>query len=137
MTTTPDLPRGEALQVSLTVNDLQTSLHWYVDVVGFQADRRIERDGKLRGVALSAGAVRITINQDDGAKGKGRPKGVGFSLQISTTQDVDALARAISQRGGTLVTEPANMPWGARIFRLQDPDGVAWVISKPLAASPS
>jgi lactoylglutathione lyase len=134
MTPNSDLPRGESLQVSLTVNDLQASLHWYVDVVGFQADRRIERDGKLRGVALSAGAARIIINQDDGAKGKDRPKGVGFSLQISTTQDVDALARAIKKRGGTLVTEPADMPWGARIFRLQDPDGVAWVISKVLAA---
>jgi lactoylglutathione lyase len=134
MTTSTDLPRGESLQVSLSVNDLQSSLHWYVDVVGFTADRRIERDGKLRGVALSAGGARIIINQDDGAKGKGRPKGVGFSLQISTTQDVDALARAIRQRGGTLAAEPADMPWGARIFRLQDPDGVAWVISKASAA---
>lgn len=137
MTTKSDLPRGAALQVSLTVNDLQASLHWYVDVVGFTEDRRIERDGALRGVALSAGGVRIIINQDDGAKGKGRPKGVGFSLQISTTQDVDALARAITQRGGTLASEPADMPWGARIFRLQDPDGVAWVISKPITGSPS
>jgi uncharacterized glyoxalase superfamily protein PhnB len=135
MTAMSDLPRGESLQVSLTVNDLQASLHWYVDLVGFKEDRRIERDGKLRGVALSAGAARVTINQDDGAKGKGRPKGVGFSLQITTTQDVDALARAIKQRGGTLVTEPADMPWGARIFRLLDPNGVAWVISKPSTAA--
>jgi lactoylglutathione lyase len=134
MTSPSALPRGESLQVSLTVNDLQASLHWYVDVVGFKADRRIERDGKLRGIALSAGGVRVTINQDDGAKGKNRPKGVGFSLQISTTQDVDELAQAIQRRGGALVTEPADMPWGARIFRLQDPDGVAWVISKPIPA---
>ena len=132
--TTSDLPRGETLQVSLTVNDLQASLHWYVDVVGFTADRRIERDGKLRGVALSAGGARIIINQDDGAKGKERPKGVGLSLQLSTTQDIDALARGISKRGGTLAAEPADMPWGARIFRLQDPDGVTWVISKPAGA---
>jgi uncharacterized glyoxalase superfamily protein PhnB len=134
MIATSDLPRGDALQVSLTVNDLQASLHWYADLVGFKEDRRIERDGKLRGVALSAGAARIIINQDDGAKGKNRPKGVGFSLQISTTQDIDALARAIKQRGGALAAEPADMPWGARIFRLQDPDGVAWVISQPRAA---
>jgi lactoylglutathione lyase len=134
MTSPSALPHGDSLQVSLTVNDLQASLHWYVDVVGFKEDRRIERDGKLRGVALSAGGARVTINQDDGAKGKNRPKGVAFSLYISTTQDVDELARAIKQRGGTLGTEPADMPWGARIFRLQDPDGVAWVISKPSSA---
>ena len=134
MTSPSALPRGDSLQVSLTVNDLQASLHWYVDVVGFKEDRRIERDGKLSGVALSAGGARVTINQDNGAKGKNRPKGVGFSLYISTTQDVDELATAIKQRGGTLVTEPADMPWGARIFRLQDPDGVAWAISKSVLA---
>ncbi len=134
MTSPSDSPRGESLQVSITVNDLQKSLHWYVDVVGFTEDRRIERDGKLRGIALSAGNARVTINQDDGAKGKDRPKGVGYSLHITTMQDIDALARAIKARGGTLLSEPADMPWGARIFRLQDPNGVLWVFSKPLAS---
>lgn len=134
MTAPSERPLGESLQVSITVNDLQASLHWYVDVVGFKEERRIERDGKLRGIGLSAGGARITINQDDGAKGKDRPKGVGYSLHITTMQDIDALARAIEERGGTLLSEPADMPWGARIFRLQDPNGVLWVISKPLAA---
>lgn len=134
MTATSVLPHGESLQVSITVNDLQASLHWYVDVVGFTEDRRIERDGKLRGIALSAGNARVNINQDDGAKGKDRPKGVGFSLHITTRQDIDALAGAIKERGGTLLSDPADMPWGARIFRLRDPNGVLWVISKPLAA---
>jgi uncharacterized glyoxalase superfamily protein PhnB len=134
MTAAPDLPRGTSLQASITVNDLQASLHWYVDVVGFTAERRIERDGRLRGVALSAGDARIIINQDDGAKGTNRAKGVGYSLQMNTMQDVDALATAIKARGGTLAAEPADMPWGARVFRLRDPDGVVWVISKPLAA---
>ena len=134
MTASSDVPRGESLQVSITGNDLQQSLHWYVDVVGFKEERRIERDGKLRGITLSAGNARITINQDDGAKGKDRPKGVGYSLHLSTMQDIDTLAAAIKARGGTLVSEPADMPWGARIFRLHDPNGVLWVISKPLAA---
>ena len=56
---------GRSLQASLTVKDLQKSLTWYVDLVGFTMDRRIERDGTLRGVALSAGDVRIILNQDD------------------------------------------------------------------------
>ncbi|HTT66583.1 MAG TPA: VOC family protein [Gemmatimonadales bacterium] len=129
MSPVTELLLGRALQVSLTVKDLQKSVTWYVDVVGFKTDRRIERDGQLRGMALSAGDVRIILNQDDGAKGWERTKGEGFSLQLSTTQDPDAIARWIKERGGALEMEPKDMPWGARVFRLRDPDGYRWAIS--------
>ena len=124
---------GRSLQASLTVKDLQKSVTWYVDLVGFTVDRKIERDGTLRGVAVSAGDVRIILNQDDGAKGWDRVKGEGFSLQITTTQNVDELARRIKERGGTLEMEPKDVPWG-RIFRVRDPDGFRWTISAAPAA---
>jgi uncharacterized glyoxalase superfamily protein PhnB len=118
-----------ALTASLTVKDLQRSLAWYRDVLGFTVDRMIERDGKLRAVAFQAGAVRILINQDDGARGWERVKGEGFSLMFKTTQSIDAIAAGIKARGGQLATEPADMPWGARVFRLVDPDGYKLSIS--------
>lgn len=123
---------GQSLQVSLTVKDLQKSVTWYVDVLGFAQDRPIERDGTLRGFALSAGNVRVNLNLDDGAKGWTRTKGEGFSLRLNTAQDVDVLARRIKERGGVLDMEPKDMPWGARIFSLRDPDGFKWIISKAL-----
>jgi uncharacterized glyoxalase superfamily protein PhnB len=134
MSSTSEPLIGRSLQASLTVKDLQQSVTWYADVVGFTVDRRIERDGTLRGVAVSAGDVRIILNQDDGAKGWDRVTGQGFSLQISTTQNVDEIARRIRERGGSLEMEPKDMPWGARIFRLRDPDGFRWTISAPHAA---
>jgi uncharacterized glyoxalase superfamily protein PhnB len=125
----PQSFRGRALSASLTVKNLQKSLAWYRDVVGFTVDREYEREGTLRAVSLKAGAVRILIGQDDGAKGLDRAKGEGFSLQITTVQSVDALAKRIRERGGTLESEPADTPWDARVFRLQDPDGFKLVIS--------
>ena len=125
--------RGRTLSVSLTVKDLQKSLAWYHDVMGFTVDRKIEREGKLRGVALRAGEVQLSINQDDGAKGWDRIKGEGFSLRIATDQSVDEIAKRIKELGGTLDSEPADMPWGARIFRLRDPDGFKLTISSPQA----
>jgi uncharacterized glyoxalase superfamily protein PhnB len=125
---------ARSLQASLTVKDLEKSLAWYRDVVGFEVDRKHEREGRLRAVSLRAGDVRILINQDDGAKGWDRAKGEGFSLQITTEQNVDAIAKSITQRGGTLESEPADTPWGARIFRLRDPDGFKLTISSPHAA---
>jgi uncharacterized glyoxalase superfamily protein PhnB len=94
----------------------------------------MERDGKLRSVALSAGLARISINQDDGAKGWDRIKGLGFSLNIITEQDIDKTANRIKELGGVLDTEPADMPWGVRLFRLKDPDGYKLSISSPRPA---
>lgn len=125
---------GQPLQVSLTVKDLQKSVTWYTDVVGFTITRKIERDGQLRGMAVQAGDVRIVLNQDDGAKGWDRVKGEGFSLYLVTAQRIDDVARGIKERGGALEMEPKDMPWGARIFRLRDPDGFRWTISEVRAA---
>ena len=123
----PSVPAS--LSASLTVNDLHKSVAWYQDVVGFTVDQEYEREGKLRAVALIAGNVRILIVQDDGAKGWDRVKGEGFSLHFTTVQDVDEIAKRIKEFGGTLESEPADMPWGARAFRLQDPDGFNLTIS--------
>ena len=120
---------GRELSTSMTVKDLGASTTWYRDVVGFTVDQEYEREGKLRAVAMRAGSVRILLNQDDGAKGWDRVKGQGFSLQITTEQSIDAIADGIKAAGGTLVSEPADMPWGVRMFRLEDPDGYKWSIS--------
>ena len=125
----PESFRGRSLSVSLTVKDLQKSLAWYQDVVRFTVDRKHEREGKVVAVSLKAGDVRILINQDDGAKGWDRVKGEGFSMQITTDQNIDDLASRIKKAGGTLASEPADMPWGPRIFRLRDPDGFMLTIS--------
>lgn len=111
------------LGASLTVKDLRTSVAWYRDLVGFTVDREMERDGRVVAIALRAGAVRLLLNQDDGARGFDRVKGEGFSLLFTTAMRVDDVADRIKRHGGTLVTEPADMPWGARVFRLLDPDG--------------
>jgi uncharacterized glyoxalase superfamily protein PhnB len=125
----PETFRARALAASLTVKDLRKSVAWYRDVVGFTVDREYEREGKLRAVSLKAGAVAIVLTQDDGGKGLDRVKGEGFSLQFTTTQNVDAMADRIKDSGGTLASEPVDMHWGARIFRLKDPDGFNLVIA--------
>jgi uncharacterized glyoxalase superfamily protein PhnB len=114
---------------SLTVKDIRKSLAWYRDVVGFTVDREHERDGQLRAVSFRAGAVKLLITQDDGAKGLDRVKGEGFSLQYTVAGSVDDVANRIKQCGGTLDSEPTDMPWGVRVFRLRDPDGFKMVIS--------
>jgi len=119
----PDMLKMSEASPSFTVNDLQESLAWYRDVLGFAVEERWEQDGKLTGVSLRAGDVSFMIGQDDWKKGRDRKKGEGFRLYCTTTQDVDALAEGIEARGGRLDQEPRDQPWGTRDFALTDPDG--------------
>lgn len=125
----PESFRARTLSASLTVNDIHASLAWYRDVVGFHVEEEWQRDGELAGAELKAGTVTLFIDQDDGAKGWDRVKGVGFSLYLITAQDVDELAARIIERGGTLASEPEDMPWGPRAFRVRDPDGFTMTIA--------
>lgn len=120
---------GDSLDASLTVMNLEQSAQWYVDVLGFSEDRRHEREGRLLAISLRAGAVRILLSQDDGAKGLDREKGAGLSLQITTQQSADVLADRIKKQGWTLDTEPVTMLHGVRAFRLRDPDGFRFTVS--------
>jgi catechol 2,3-dioxygenase-like lactoylglutathione lyase family enzyme len=126
---------ASALTAALTVADLPRSVAWYRDVVGFAVAREYAPRGSLIAVALRAGAVELLLTQDDGALGAERAKGQGFSLQFTTGRsaaDIDALAAGIRARGGTLDDEPADA-FGARVFRLRDPDGFRLVFSSPRA----
>ena len=123
--------QGQSLDASLTVASVDRSVEWYTTVLGFEVDRRHEREGRLIAVSLRAGNARVLVVQDDGAKGTDRQKGVGFSLQITTSQDIDTLAANAKAQGAALDTEPMTAPHGPRIFRLHDPDGFRFTISSP------
>ena len=118
------------------MKDIEQSLAWYTGVLGFAVARRYEREGRVRAVALKAGAVEILIGRDDGAKGWDRVKGEGFSFQITTDQNIDELARHIVASGGTFDTPPGDLPSGGRFFRVRDPDGFKLTVSSGNKARP-
>jgi len=109
--------------IAITATDLQTSLAWYRDVLGFTMAEEYKNEGVVMGVRLSAGSVQLMLGQDDFAKGRDRQKGAGLRIFCTTDQDVDQLAAAIKARGGQLTHEPTDQPWGLRDFAVVDPDG--------------
>ena len=127
----PETLRLRGVSPSFTANDLQRSIAFYRDVLGFVVgDEWRGENGVLNGCEMHAGSVVFMLNQDDFAKGRDRKKGLGTSLHVSTAQDVDRLASEIKARGGTLDQEPADMPWGERVFRITDPDGFKLTIAQ-------
>lgn len=122
------------LSCSLTCKQIDTSVAFYRDVLGFAVEMTFENEGALAGAVMSAGHIRIILNQDDGKLGWDRIKGQGFYLQINVqgAADVDAAAARIKTAGGTLIDEPEDRYWGARMFQFRDPDGFKLGISTPL-----
>ncbi len=128
----PETLRLRAVAPGFTANDLEKSLAWYRDVLGFVVKERWMRDGKLAGVELGAGSVTFMLGQDDWAKGRDRKKGEGFRIYCTTAQDVDRLAARVKAHGGVLTQEPSDQPWGMRDFALADPDGFKITIAANL-----
>jgi len=122
------------LGCSLTCKELDASIRFYHEVLGFGVLQKYERDGQVVGAVIGAGDIRIVLNQDDGKLGWERIKGQGFYLQINVAglADVDSAAERIKVAGGTLLNEPADRPWGVRMFQFKDRDGFKVGVSTPL-----
>ena len=129
---TPTL-RLRSATPGFTVNDLQRSLEFYRDVLGFHAGEPWMHDGKMMGIEMKAGAVAFYLGQDDFKKGRDRVKGVGTRIYCSTADSVDDLAARIKARGGVLDHEPITQPWGTRDFGITDPDGFKITIANERA----
>ena len=122
--------RLRSLTPSYTVDDLERSLRFYVEGLGFTLEERWEEEGELRGVMLVAGTCHLGLSQDDGAKGRDRQKGAGFRIWAETTHDLDALA-ARAREHGIECDGPKTEPWGSRTLTVTDPDGFKMTFSPP------
>jgi catechol 2,3-dioxygenase-like lactoylglutathione lyase family enzyme len=118
----PESLRLRSITPTYTVNDIEASVAWYRDGLGFFVGERWEEGGRLQGAMLKAGACEFGLSQDDFTKGRDRVKGVGFRLWCNTTQNVDALAERLRGFGGTITEEPGTR-MDAYSFTAQDPDG--------------
>ena len=122
---------ARSLVPSLTVNDLQRSIRFYTEGLGFSTKHEMKDGGKLVGIILEGGGALLGLTQDDFAKGRDRVKGVGLRLWIETDQDVETMARQAKAAGLKLDTEAAPLPWGPMGFALTDPDGYKVTVSNP------
>jgi uncharacterized glyoxalase superfamily protein PhnB len=122
--------RATSISPSLTANDLERSLRFYTDGLGFEVTDRHEHEGRLVYCGLKAGAAFLGIGQDDWAKGRDRVKGVGIRIWITTDQDIHELAERAKAAGITLDSEPEPLPWGPMAFAVTDPDGFNVTIAK-------
>jgi uncharacterized glyoxalase superfamily protein PhnB len=116
--------RLRSIEPSFTVSDLERSVLFYSDVLGFVVSNRYtDPGGALRGVRLKAGICQLGLSQDDWTKGHDRQRGAAVRIWCTTAQDIDALGARVAAGGGRITQGPADEPWGGRSLSLDDPDG--------------
>ena len=115
MATTQEALQVSAIIPSLTADDLEKSITFY-EALGFVVDERWEDNGNLLGAMMRAGKTQIGLSQDDWKKGRDRKKGVGMRVYMSTTQNVDEIAKRAKSGGITLASEPYDTEWKSRAF---------------------
>ncbi|MEJ5944507.1 VOC family protein [Pseudokineococcus basanitobsidens] len=118
----------ELLRCELFPDDLDPSVRFYVDVLGFHLDRD-ERSSASPYVALSRGPVRLGLaRRDDVVDVAPRrpPTGVELVLEVA---DLTAAHGQVVAAGWPLEEELTTRPWGLVDFRLLDPSGYYWRIT--------
>lgn len=94
----------------LRVNDLDTSVAYYVEHLGFEIQWRSD---PLAGLARGETSIMLSEGEQGHA-------GTWLWIPVS---DVDRLYDELKQRGAMLRLPPGNYPWGSRECHVTDPDG--------------
>ena len=101
----------------LEVNNLEESLSFYCERLGFQIEsQNFAAEPPI--ATIRSGSLRVTLVQQLETMLK-RGRGVHFVLGVD---DVDAFHRQL-QSNGIPLDEPRDEGWGGRYVSLPDPDG--------------
>lgn len=114
----------------LTTADVERSLAFYRDLLGYEVTYRFPPQGPPDYVAIVSGESRLGIGVDPATAGRDRDSGV-FSL-CAYVADVDATVARLREAEATILSEPVDRPWGERMAEVADPDGVRIVLMAPL-----
>ena len=120
--------------IGIITNDLQKSVEFYTDVLGFSISAKIEMDEVgLSAIFIEKNGSRIELMGYRGAIPK-RSEGIeiimgGSSIPINdhitfSVDDIGATAMEFKEKGVEFCTEPIQLEGGMKLASFKDPNGV-------------
>jgi catechol 2,3-dioxygenase len=123
-----------ASHVSIAVSDMERSIAFYRDVLGWRKVFDTQLDSKaLEGLVGVPGAsgracggvlggLRVELMRLDYLPRTPPTPGLGLRVLSLEVDDADAAYRAVKERGATTLSKPVELH-GTRMFFVLDPDG--------------
>ncbi|MEX2158327.1 MAG: VOC family protein [Dehalococcoidia bacterium] len=114
------------------VRDVDASIRFYVDGLGF---RLLRRDGDFAVLGLGDAHVLLagpSIGAGLKAWLASGPRGVGLNIRIMV-DDIDAMYARVKAAGAPVVDDIKDQYYGLRDFMAADPDGFVLRFAAPIA----
>lgn len=115
------------LRVGVAVRDLENSLRWYRDVLGFPIRTQDAATGYVE-LSLGRGASALSLVAPRREWGEPLYSETAARIGTSTgivfqTDSAAALALRLQSAGARITEPPRRQPWGGKTLRFLDPDG--------------
>lgn len=107
--------------------DYEASIAFYRDGLGLPVDHDWNFGPQDRGTVFQAGAGIVEVLGGLPGQAYAAPQGAWMAIQVA---DPDAFYQLALERGLTVVEQPTTYPWGQRMLKVQDPDGIViWLFA--------
>ena len=113
-----------AIALSTPVRDIDASLAWFADKLGFREVYKLAEAGWAE-VATSAEGVTIGLNQ--GAEAAG-----GGTTPVFGVRDIDAARAELEAKGVNFEGETIELPGMVKLATFVDPDGNRYMFAQSL-----
>jgi predicted enzyme related to lactoylglutathione lyase len=111
--------------------DYEASAAFYRLGLGLPVDHEWDYGAGDRGVVFFAASGMVELLGLTEGKEYIAPQGIDMAIQVD---DADRWFRLAGERSLKVVQEPTTYPWGHRVVRLQDPDGITVSLFAVVAA---
>lgn len=132
-----------------TVRSIERTCDFYQRVLGAGGPGAfpLDRWGKVDHGEVELYGQKLEFTPDDGPPGSEAipyrqrglssdgPRGAGMSIyvRLDDSDDLGALHERVTAAGATVLIEPHDQPFGARLFAVEDPDGYIVTFTKRAA----
>lgn len=117
----------------LVIRGADEALEFYRQALGAEVTTRYTApNGSVVHAEMRVGDSLLTVKDEDDVDKSAASYGGSPVLFILDVEDADAVARAITAAGGTVVFPVADQSHGYRQGRLADPFGFQWILNQDI-----
>jgi CreA protein len=120
-TTAPITYETTNLTISVNVSDLQRSIDWYREALGFDVEYRLDEIGWAE-LTTPFGAVNVGLSQTEDQR-------AGGTVPTFGVVDIEAARRHLESRGAKL-DETFDVQGMVKLMGFYDPDGNPWMLAE-------